>query len=126
MQDCIEYQCRSTIKMEIMNKYNCERCTGLKTEGYYIEEDEYIPQHLLDLIQNYIPPDYVTVEISCNIKSLNNKELNIGDIVFYKKENIELIIKSIEKSSNGFLVTMQDGTEFETDKNLIIEVYKNE
>ncbi len=87
--------------------------------------DDYIPSDLLSMVQNYIVPDYAREENNVVIKSINNNIINIGDIVFYKENGIELIIKTIEQYDDEFLITAHDGTEFITE-NYIAGVYKNE
>lgn len=85
---------------------------------------DYIPTNLLNKVQNYIVPDYAKEENGTIIKSVNNKIIGIGDTVFFKEKNVELIIKTIEQYDDEFLITCHDGTEFITE-NYIAGVYKN-
>lgn len=108
----------------------CSCKTNFIEESTPISEEawnnlDYIPTNLLNKVQNYIVPDYAREENSVGIKSINNKIVNIGDTVFYKENNAELIIKTIEKYDNEFLITAHDGTEFITE-NCVVGVYKNE
>ena len=90
-----------------------------------MENLDYIPEYLLDLVRNYISPTYAMVEEVNIVKSINNNTIDIGDNVWYKKENIELIVKSIEKIDGITIVSFFDGTELEADSENKIDVYKN-